>query len=312
MKSARSPARSKASSCLRRQRRAPRLTKALRRQQEESAAQARIAAERERVAAEQAQAIGALAAGLTDLAEKRLDHRIATTLPTAYRRLQDDFNKAVGALATAFAEVSGMTETVTSGTREIAAAAGDLALRTEQQASGLEESAAAVQQITSTVRRTAEGAQRARDVVSTARDDATKGLDRRPPGGRGDGQDRTVVAPDQPDHRRHRRDRLPDQPAGAQRRRRGGARRRLGPRLRRRRLGSARAGAALRQRREGNQGTDFDLGGPGRRRRRTGRSDRIGVGDASSRKSPKSTRSSPRSPSARTNRRRDCSRSAPR
>jgi len=148
---------------------------ALRRQQEESAAQARTAAERECVAAEQAQAIGALAAGLTELAEKRLDHRIATNLPTAYRRLQDDFNKAVGALATAFAEVSGMTETVTSGTREIAAAAGDLALRTEQQASGLEESAAAVQQITSTVRRTAEGAQRARDVVSTARDDAKQG-----------------------------------------------------------------------------------------------------------------------------------------
>ena len=147
----------------------------VRRQQEESAAQAKTAAERERVAAEQAQAIGALAAGLTDLAEKRLDHRIATNLPAAYRRLQDDFNKAVGALATAFAEVSGMTETVTSGTREIAAAAGDLALRTEQQASGLEESAAAVQQITSTVRRTAERAQRARDVVSTARDDAKQG-----------------------------------------------------------------------------------------------------------------------------------------
>ena len=147
----------------------------VRRQQEESAAQAKTAAERERVAAEQAQAIGALAAGLTELAEKRLDHRIATNLPAAYRRLQDDFNKAVGALATAFAEVSGMIETVTSGTREIAAAAGDLALRTEQQASGLEESAAAVQQITSTLRRTADGAQRAHDVVSAARDDATKG-----------------------------------------------------------------------------------------------------------------------------------------
>jgi methyl-accepting chemotaxis protein len=148
---------------------------ALRRQQEESAAQARTAAERERIAAEQAEAIGALAAGLTKLAEKRLDHRLAAALPTAYRRLQDDFNKAVGALATAFAEVSGMTDAVTSGTREIAAAAGDLALRTEQQASGLEETAAAVQQIASTVRRTADGAQRARDVVSTARDDATNG-----------------------------------------------------------------------------------------------------------------------------------------
>ena len=111
---------------------------ALRRQQEESAAQARAAAEQERIAAEQAQAIGALAAGLAKLAEKRLDHRIAAALPVAYRRLQDDFNKAVGALATAFAEVSGMTDTVSSGTREIAAAAGDLALRTEQQASGLE------------------------------------------------------------------------------------------------------------------------------------------------------------------------------
>ena len=147
----------------------------VRRQQEEAAAQARIAEERERVAAEQAQAIDALAAGLTRLAEKRLDHRIAAALPDAYRRLQDDFNKATSALATAFGEVSDTTEAVASGTREIAAAAGDLASRTEQQASGLEETAAALQEIATTVRRTADGAQRAREVVVTARDDASRG-----------------------------------------------------------------------------------------------------------------------------------------
>ncbi len=148
---------------------------ALRRQQDEAAAQARIAAERERVAADQTTAIDALGAGLTKLAEKRLDHRLAAVLPDTYRRLQNDFNAAIGALGDAFAEVSGLTAAVTSGTREIAAAAGDLALRTEQQASGLEETTAALQEIGVTMRRTAEGAQRARDVVSTARDDATRG-----------------------------------------------------------------------------------------------------------------------------------------
>ena len=147
----------------------------MRRQQEEAAAQAKIAAERERVAADQAQAIEALGDGLTRLAEKRLDHRVASTLPASYRRLQNDFNAAITALDGAFAEVSGLTDAVSSGTREIAAAAGDLAVRTEQQASSLEETVAAVQQITTTVERTADGAQRARQVVAAARDDATSG-----------------------------------------------------------------------------------------------------------------------------------------
>ena len=146
-----------------------------RRRQEEAEAQAKVAAERERVAAEQAQAIDALGAGLTRLAEKRLDCSVAAAVPATYRRLQNDFNSAVAALGGAFAEVTGLTTAVTNGAQEIAAAANDLASRTEQQASGLEETAAALQQITTTVRRTADGAQRARDAVVGAREDATRG-----------------------------------------------------------------------------------------------------------------------------------------
>ena len=82
-------------------------------------------------------------------------------------------------------------------------------------------------------------------------------------GGRCDERDRQVLAADQPDHRRDRRDRLPDQSARPQRRRRGGARRRRGSRIRGRRLGSSGARATLGASRKGDQGADLRLGRPG-------------------------------------------------
>ena len=105
---------------------------------------------------------------------------------------------------------------------------------------------------------------------------------------------------DQPDHRRHRRDRVPDQSARPERRRRGGAGRRRRPGLCGRRLGSARAGAALGGSGQGDQGPDLRP-----RRRRSSQGVEAGGARPASRSSgswrrwPRSTRSSPRSPPAR-------------
>ena len=131
---------------------------------------------------------------------------------------------------------------------------------------------AALDEITATVQEVGRRAPSTRaQVVAAADERRQEERDRRAPGGRGDGRDRQIVAADQPDHRRHRRDRVPDQPAGAQRGRRGGARRRRRPRLRGRRLRSARARPALGRSGQGDQGADLDFDDAGRRRRQAGR-----------------------------------------
>jgi methyl-accepting chemotaxis protein len=142
----------------------------LRREHAEAEAVAARAAQQKAVVAE-------LGRALTTLAQKDLTHRITTTLPDAYRQLQIDFNAAIAQLAEAFAGVNASTDAVTSGTQDIASAAGDLSRRTEQQAADLDETASALEQITTTVRKTADGAQRARQVVAATREDATHGAE---------------------------------------------------------------------------------------------------------------------------------------
>jgi len=63
---------------------------------------------------------------------------------------------------------------IQTGSSEISQAADDLSRRTEQQAAALEQTAAALDQITATVRKTADGATHAREVVGTAKNDATR------------------------------------------------------------------------------------------------------------------------------------------
>ena len=208
-------------------------------------------------------AVATLGAGLSRLAAKDLTYRVSAELPESYRRLQTDFNTAISQLEEALASVSGATDVIHSGSREISTAADDLSRRAEQQAASLEETAAAINEIAATMRTAAEGAEHAHHLVGAARNDADQDRSGGDQGGRGDGRHQDLVGTDRPDHRRHRRDRLPDQPAGAQRRRRGGARRRRRPRLRRRRRRSAGARPALGPSGQGDQGAHLHLGGAG-------------------------------------------------
>ena len=221
--------------------------------------EARRKAEEEAIGRERAMVSTSIGAGMAKLAAKDLTFRLTDDLPEAYKKLQSDFNEAMEQLEKALQSVKDSTQAMDSGT------AGDLHR---------------VQRPLPAHR--AAGLEPGRDRGRARRDhghrqEGRRGRHARPQGrgrhqgrrreerrggaqGRGGhGRHREVVAADQPDHRRDRRDRLPDQPAGAQRRRRGGACRRCRPRLRGGGLGGAGPGPALGGGRQGDQGPDLDL-----------------------------------------------------
>ena len=131
-------------------------------------------AEKARTAAEDKQALDALAAGLSAMAQGDLTHRFTTQVSPRAEGLKADFNAAIAQLQEAVAVVVANVAGIRSGAGEISQAADDLSRRTEQQAASLEETAAALDQITATVNKTASGARQASDVVQAARGDAEK------------------------------------------------------------------------------------------------------------------------------------------
>jgi methyl-accepting chemotaxis protein len=153
---------------------------------EREAAEHRASAEKERVRNEEAQreaiererviVANSLGAALSKLAAKDLTYRMPADIPEAYRKLQADFNEAIGQLEEAMRSVTGSTDAIHGGTQEISTASNDLSRRTEQQAASLEETAAALDEITATVKKAAESAIHAQDVVSTADQDAKKSV----------------------------------------------------------------------------------------------------------------------------------------
>ena len=131
-------------------------------------------AEREAIERERAIVASSIGAALAKLAGQDLTYRLPADIPEAYRKLQVDFNAAIGKLEEAMRSVSARTDAINTGTHEIATASDDLSRRTEQQASSLEETAAALEEITATVKKSAEGAGHAREVVAAADDDAKR------------------------------------------------------------------------------------------------------------------------------------------
>ncbi|MGD1015913.1 MAG: methyl-accepting chemotaxis protein [Roseiarcus sp.] len=131
-------------------------------------------AQREAIEQERAIVANSVGAALSKLAAKDLTYRMPADIPEAYRKLQADFNAAIGELEAAMQTVTGSARAIHSGTQEISAASDDLSRRTEQQAASLEETAGALEEITATVRKSAEGAAHARQVVVAADEDAKK------------------------------------------------------------------------------------------------------------------------------------------
>lgn len=134
-------------------------------------------AQDEAIARERAVVAQSFGAGLARLAAKDLTYRISQELPEAYRKLQSDFNEAIGHYEEEMRVVSATAQMIDVSTNEIATAANDMSRRTETQAAALEQTAAALHEITATVEKSAQGAAHARRVASIADDDAKKGAE---------------------------------------------------------------------------------------------------------------------------------------
>jgi methyl-accepting chemotaxis protein len=129
------------------------------------------AVEKQRADREQQSVMEEVGMGLERLANADLGARFAN-FPPAFSRLENDFNRAIGAMAQVMSSVMQASSDIKSGAADIRAASDDLSQRTEQQAASLEETAAAMEEITGTVQRTARDAAQADQIVAAARHEA--------------------------------------------------------------------------------------------------------------------------------------------
>jgi methyl-accepting chemotaxis protein len=153
-----------------------------RREAEAEAAAVRAAAEDERqkndqsraqAAANQKEVVEELAKALISLANGDLTYKINKFFSVDYKTLRMDFNLASSKMEGTMRNVIMSTSSVSSASREINGAAGDLARRIEQQAAQLEQSAATLAEVTGTVEQTSQNAKSAADLAAAARADAT-------------------------------------------------------------------------------------------------------------------------------------------
>ncbi|SEB89026.1 methyl-accepting chemotaxis protein [Rhizobiales bacterium GAS191] len=129
---------------------------------------------RQEAAREQSEVVASLATGLERLSGGDLTYRLRGDFAPAYRKLQDDFNAAMGRLQETMSVIVANAGGIRTGTDEITQASDNLSRRTEQQAASLEETAAALDEITATVKKAAEGAHHANKIVAAAKGDAGK------------------------------------------------------------------------------------------------------------------------------------------
>ncbi|MBU6448020.1 MAG: HAMP domain-containing protein [Rhodospirillales bacterium] len=125
-------------------------------------------------AAELADMMKRLGAGLGQLASGNLASRLDAAFPATYENLRADFNAALGQLQETMQSIGENASGVRGGATEMARAADDLAKRTERQAAALEQTVSALGNVTGTVKQTATSAEDALKVVNIAHDDAAR------------------------------------------------------------------------------------------------------------------------------------------
>jgi len=140
----------------------------------EQAEIAKLKAQAEAIAQEQALVCETFGKALERIARKDLTVRMSDDLPEAYRKLQENFNRAVGELAGTIQNVDAGITQINSSTAEIRAAAEQMAARTEQQAASIEETATALEEITATVKQSSMRAEEASRLVAQAKSGAER------------------------------------------------------------------------------------------------------------------------------------------
>ncbi len=118
--------------------------------------------------ARQRHVVEALGAGLEQLAEGNLVHRINEPFSADYEALRTIFNHTISELDIVLGRVTDTAANVDTGATQIRAGADDLSRRTEQQAASLEEASASINTVTAMTKETAV----ARIGVSAAIDEA--------------------------------------------------------------------------------------------------------------------------------------------
>ncbi|CAN7293215.1 methyl-accepting chemotaxis protein [Bosea sp. LjRoot90] len=139
------------------------------------AERASAAAMQQRLAAEQAVVVRALAEGLTRLSQGDLSVRVEDEVAADYVSLKQDFNSAVSHLAQTIATIQATSADVGAAAREINSGADDLSKRTEEQASSLEQTAATTEQLAASVKASAQASRQAVQLANEATGVAVNG-----------------------------------------------------------------------------------------------------------------------------------------
>jgi methyl-accepting chemotaxis protein len=154
------------------------------RESEAQAAQQRRVAEEERARNEAARAeaarqvaavVDGLGAGLERLAKGDLTYRVTDHWAAEYKKIQEDFNGAIGQLQEMMSGIASSTSEVSNAAAEISTATTDLSQRTEEQAASLEETSASMEEISVTVKKNAENARHANELTRNTQGVAGRG-----------------------------------------------------------------------------------------------------------------------------------------
>ncbi len=132
-------------------------------------------AARAEAARQVAEVVDGLGRGLERLAKGDLTYRVRDNWADEYRKIQNDFNGAIGQLQDTLTAIVESTREVSNASAEISTSTTDLSQRTEEQAASLEETSASMEEISATVRKNAENAQHADTLMRGTRDVADRG-----------------------------------------------------------------------------------------------------------------------------------------
>ncbi|WP_086996344.1 methyl-accepting chemotaxis protein [Rhizobium sullae] len=117
--------------------------------------------------------IASLSRGLERLSGGDLTVQLSEPFEAAYENLREQFNSSIHTLSGAMTEIAAVTNTVRTGSGEIASSTDDLARRTEHQAASLEQAASALDQITVTVKNSSERANEANAMMMATKESAS-------------------------------------------------------------------------------------------------------------------------------------------
>ncbi len=122
-----------------------------------------------------ARVVSALGDGLENLARGNLTYRLTEEFAADYKKVQDDFNSAIGQLQETVRSIATSSAEISSAAAEISTSTTDLSQRTEEQAASLEQTSASMEEIAATVKKNAENAQHANQLTQGTQAIANRG-----------------------------------------------------------------------------------------------------------------------------------------